>query len=110
MGLKMAMGKMDKRITIEAAKKTQGATYGEPLEVYSTWLRPWASVRPLSVRQVQEARQESDEYQVHFQIHWVRGLRMTHRIKYNRMTFYITQVLEVGRRERLDILATTRKP
>lgn len=107
---KASLGKLDRKITIQAMTRTQGTTYGEPTETYTTWLQPWAEIRPLTVREITEAKQVSAEAMLHFQIHWVRGMRMTHRIVYEGLEYTIQSIQEVGRRDRLNIIGSARRP
>lgn len=107
---KASIGKLDRKITIQAQTNSQGATYGEPLETFTTWLQPWAEVRPLNMREVTEAKQTSSESLLHFQIQWVPGMRMTHRILYEGLEYTIKSIQEVGRRDRLNIIGSARRP
>jgi SPP1 family predicted phage head-tail adaptor len=110
MKAKASIGKLDRKITIQAMTRSQGTAYGEPLETYTTWLQPWAEVRPLTMREITEAKQTSTESLLHFQINWVSGMRMTHRILYEGLQYEIKSILDVGRRDRLNIIGSARRP
>lgn len=99
----LAIGKMDRRITIQSLTQGQGTRYGEPTETWSDWATVWANVYSGSGRELEAARQITAEIDTQFQIRYVSGLTPTMRILYEGRTYDIWRIQEVGRRNRWNI-------
>lgn len=106
--MKLQIGKMDRRITIEQPTETQGSM-GETLTTWSTFAEVWANAYSGSGREFVAARQINAEVSMQFQIRYIAGITATMRILYDGAYFDIDRISEVGRRERIDIFAKARQ-
>jgi SPP1 family predicted phage head-tail adaptor len=103
------IGSLDREITIQTPKVAVSSTYKKATEVYSDWLvGAWANVRPLSMRELAEAKQISAEADTRFQIRWVPGLKTSMRIVFEGRFYDIYAIIEVGRRDRVNIFGKAR--
>ena len=109
MTVKLPIGKMDRRITIETMVQGQGAEYGEPTEVPAVFATLWANVYYGGGREFESARQVNAEIDTQFQIRHIEGLLPTMRILYEGRYYDIYRIDEVGRRERWNIWAKARR-
>lgn len=106
--MKLQIGKMDRRITIE--QPTQGVgPYGEPIETWMDLATVWANAYAGAGKEFVAARQVNAEVSMQFQIRWRSDLSTTMRIFYDGKYFDIVDIAEVGRHERLNIFAKARQ-
>ena len=105
----MAIGKLDRQITIQALTKGIGADYGEPTESWSDWATVWANVYYGGGREFAAAQQLNAEIDTQFQIRYIAGLSITMRISYDNRYYDIYRIDEVGRRNRWNIWAKARR-
>jgi SPP1 family predicted phage head-tail adaptor len=109
MSVKLAIGKMDRRITIQQLTQGIGADYGEPTQTWSDWATVWANVYYGGGREFEQARQVNAEISAQFQIQYCSGLLQTMRILYDGKYFDIDHFDEVGRKNRWNIWAKARR-
>jgi SPP1 family predicted phage head-tail adaptor len=107
MAVKLAIGRMDRRITLQRQVQGVGQN-GEPTSEWAAWLTVWANAYSGSGRELEAARQISAEISTQFQIRWVDGLSATMRILWEGRYYDIDHFTEVGRRQRIDIFAKAR--
>jgi SPP1 family predicted phage head-tail adaptor len=106
--MKLSIGKLDRRITIQ--QPTPGAgLHGEPTETWSDFATVWANAYAGPGKEFVAARQINAEVSMQFQIHWISDLSTTMRIFYDGKYFDIVDIAEVGRRERINIFAKARQ-
>jgi SPP1 family predicted phage head-tail adaptor len=103
--MKLPIGRLDRRITLQTLVQSQGAVYGEPTEQYRDFATVAAAALPLSGREIAAARQIDSKVNAQFQIRYLPGVDSTMRILYGGDAYDIQSVEEVGRRERLNIFA-----
>ena len=101
------VGAMDRRITLQTATETQDG-YGEPVPTWSTLATVWASVRPERASEQFEGDQEHATRQTIFRIRYRSDVNEKTRISYGSQVYDITGIIEIGRREALDLTATVR--
>lgn len=104
--MKLQIGKYDRRITIQALTAGQGVT-GAPTETWTDYLTVWAN-QYSSGRELEAAKQINAEISTQFQIRYISGLSATMRIIYDGLQYDIDHIIEVGRRDRLNIFAKAR--
>lgn len=105
----MRAGKMDRRITLQR-KSSSGDSFGQPIE---TWAdisggTVWAEVSPVSGNERWLSQQMIAEADTLFRIRYMAGLTPLDRVVYDGRTYDVKSVIEIGRREGLDISAKTR--
>lgn len=105
----MIVGRLDRRITIEQPTASQDA-YGEPVESWGALATVWAQVQPLRGEERFEAQQVGAERTVRFRIRYRSDVTEQMRVVYDGDVYDITAVLELGRREGLEILAVAQVP
>lgn len=101
----MQAGKLDRRITIQEPVISQD-DYGEP--VVTGWAdvaTVWAQVVPVSGREYFDATAVRAEKTTRFRIRWRSGLTEAMRIVYDGRNYDIRSIVELGRREGLEIRA-----
>jgi SPP1 family predicted phage head-tail adaptor len=103
----MGAGKYDRKVELQRATDTPD-TYGERTSAWASYAYPWAEIRPLSARQVEQARSFSDTVTHAITMRYRSDLRQSDRIKYGTRLFQIDGFIEVGRRVETLIYATER--
>ena len=103
----VSIGRMDRRITLQTATETQN-TSGEPVPTWSDLATVWARVTPQSTAESFQDDQEHATRQTVFRIRYRSDVNEKTRISYDSQTYDITGIVEIGRREALDISAVVR--
>jgi SPP1 family predicted phage head-tail adaptor len=104
----MRIGRLDRRITIEALTETQSAS-GEPQETWSTFAEVWAARRDVSGSERFRSQQELAEKVTRFTVRFLDGLDAKHRIIGDDGLIYdIQSIMEMGRRQFQEITAEAR--
>lgn len=103
------IGRMDRRITIQAPTQAQGGTYGEPTQSWAEWAVVWAKVTSTGGREFHDAAQLSAEITTRFQIRYKAGLVPTMRILFEGRIYHIHHVNELGRHWAWEIFAKARE-
>lgn len=104
----MAAGNLDRRITFEVRKETQGGAYNRKSVAWSKYASVWAEVRDIL-----PSRAESVDNNVSMQrrpcrirLYWRADITSEMRIDYGgRKLRIVSGPVELGRREYLEILA-----
>ena len=111
----MIIGRMDQRITLQ--RKTRvGDGMGGFTETWGLLDTVWASVSPLSSREVWDAMRISTEVRFRVKIRWKGDAdcapyyTSADRILWKGRTYGIERVVELGRREGLEILMIEGQP
>ena len=105
----MRGGAMDRRIVIEQVT-TVNNTFGEDVETWTTFATVWCHVKPIRGQEVFQTDQTVAVQQTQFRIRYRTGIDEKMRIVYDGDTYDIISILELGRREGLDIMATVNNP
>jgi len=101
-------GKMDRLITIQS-KTTEKDEYGEEIETWDTHAKVWAMRRDLRGNEFYAAQQLNAEINTVFKTRYVSGIAPdSHRIVYDGLTYNILAVVELGRREALELMVKAR--
>lgn len=104
----MQAGKMDRRITFERAIESQAAS-GEQVLTWVADSTVWAEVEPLAGTELFRAQQLGAKVDTRFRVRWMGAPAITPdekvRILYGLRYYDIRSVVEIGRREGLEILA-----
>lgn len=111
----MEPGRLDRRITLlRVAEKTAASGAGTAIEGLEPIADVWAEVTPISGRESFASNQRFAEVDVRFRIRWRKLVSPVTAVKYDAQDgagprlFDVREVLIVGRREGLDVLATAR--
>jgi SPP1 family predicted phage head-tail adaptor len=100
----MEAGKLDRQITLQAATAT-GNAYGEDVTTWGDNLQVWANVRHQTAREVFLADQQQARQTLIFTIRYRAGITAgKHRVQYEGVTYDITGVMPIGRREGLQLI------
>lgn len=103
----MLPGRMDRRIELFARSVDKDAHH-EPIDTYRSRGVVWAEVKPVSGGEKWLAAQRLAEVTTVFRIWWQDGLDATHQVRYDGRDYDIVQVLELGRREGLELRGVAR--
>lgn len=104
----MQAGQLDRFVLIEEeVEGAQGAT-GEIATTWRTLFSLWARVTPTAGNERFTSSQHLAQADTAFRVRWVEGVTPLNRISYDAHLYDIVAVMEVGRREGLDILARAR--
>lgn len=103
----MRSGNLDRRITIQRKNSIQNQ-YGEPIETWIDVATVWAEKRDLRGTERYAAQQDIAEVDTRFRLWYRRGFSAMDRILCEGRTYEIVQVIELGRREGLDVMAKGR--
>ena len=103
----MAIGKMNKRIELQR-KTSARDSYGEPIETWSTYSRPWAKLVGGAGSEKILGQQLTGRAGVVLELHWRSPEpEITERVKLGTRTFDINDVDNVESRNRTLILTCT---
>lgn len=100
----MNAGKLDRRITIEAAVESRDE-FGGATVTWQQTAEVWAEVKWLRGRELFAAQQVTPEAQLQFRIRWLDGLTTGMRIEHDGEHYGIEYIAELGRRDGLEITA-----
>jgi SPP1 family predicted phage head-tail adaptor len=103
-------GSLDRRITLERATATQASPSGEQLLTWAEETTIWAEVQPLSGGELFRAQQLEAKADTRFRVRYRTDITPDEklRISYGGRTYDIRSVVELGRREGLEIIAQAR--
>lgn len=104
-----AAGQFDRRIVIERASVVVDG-YGQPVETWAPHATVWASVRPMRGQEQFEAQREHATIDTRIHIRHRSDLEVTDRVVAEGITYDIVALLEIGRREVLEIIARGEVP
>lgn len=107
----LSAGDLDRRIRIEVGTETAHPNgSGEQVTTWATLARVWASVQPLQGRERFTAQQVAAEIDTRIRIRYRSDVQpeRTRVVDENDRVFDVKSVLELGRRDGLEILATAR--
>ena len=100
----MRIGKLDRRATLQRRVLTPN-TQNEQVESWTDYATVWAEKLDLRGREFYAANQEQGEVTTKFRIRYRSDVLMTDRIVCDGLTYDITSIAEVGRRQVLELLA-----
>jgi SPP1 family predicted phage head-tail adaptor len=106
----MFAGTLDSRITISRATVTTSGL-GEATQAWGTLATVWTNATPVRDSEKSENGQINAERAYRFQIRWspvVASVNAKDRVIYDGLTYEIWGVKEIGRREGIEISATSR--
>ena len=99
----MNIGKLRHRLALQSETQTQGAT-GEVTSTYATETTVWGSITPLSGRELEQAKQISEEITYKAVIRYYSGLTTEYRISHDSRTFEIVNILNNEERDEYQTL------
>lgn len=103
--------KLDRKITLQRATRTQSSSSGETIETWGTLATVWASRRDVSDAERVAAAQVAATISTRFQIRWGStwaSLNPKDRLVSDGRVYDIVGVKEIGRRDGLEISALAR--
>lgn len=101
----MRIGALNKRITIQRALQVQN-DYGEPVETWVDLATVWAAKTDIRGTERYVARQTMASTDTRFKIRWRRDVQPRCRVLCEGLYYNISGVVELGRREAMEIYAT----
>lgn len=104
----MRAGELRHRIVIQHPVETQDATTGEVVITWPIWDTVWADVRPLRGTEEYVAQQLKAGLDTRFKLRYRTDITPMMRISYGGRAYDLQPPTEIGHREGLQILATTR--
>jgi SPP1 family predicted phage head-tail adaptor len=105
----MLAGRLDRRVRIEQRAVTRGAD-GSEVIAWSLLAEVWAQVLPLRGQERYGAGAEQPERDARIRIRWISGISAGMRVQYEGRVWDIQAVLEIGRREGIDLLCSGQQP
>lgn len=87
----MKIGRLRHRLALQAETQTQGAM-GEPISSYATEATVWGSITPISGKELEQARQISEEIAYRCVIRYYSALTTEYRILHDGRTFEIANI------------------
>jgi SPP1 family predicted phage head-tail adaptor len=103
----MRAGDLDRRITIEAYVITGHDPFNTPIGAWQPIGAVWAQVLQETGSEFIRAETIESDRKVVFRIRWQAGLSVEHRVIYDDREHNIHQVKELGRREGIELHATS---
>lgn len=103
----MRSGRLDRLITIQVKTSTEDS-FGEMIETWATLAEVWAELKYLRGSEWFAAQQEGASVDVIFRIRYRDDVTPLNVIVYDSRTYDISAVLELGRREGLELYASAR--
>lgn len=103
----MQAGKMDRRIALQHRSLAAANAHGERVPSYATYATVWAEKLDQRSREFFAAQGTNAERTTRFRIRHRADVVQTDRIVFNSQNFDIVQVSEIGRKEGLELFATT---
>ena len=105
----MRAGTLDRQITIEALATVQDG-FGDPVESWTALATVWAQMLPLRGTERFQAQQFDAELTTRFRIRYRDDVSELMRIVFDGDSYEIEAVIEVGRREGLELRARAHVP
>lgn len=103
----MRAGRLDRRIELQKNSPTQN-TAGEEVDNWTELYTVWAEVIPVRGSERYASQQDAAVIEEKFRIRYLSDITPKNRILYNSRIYDIKGVLEIGRREGLEIHAKAR--
>ncbi len=101
----MRSGELDRRITIRRKMDVEN-TYGEMVSTWTDIVTVWAKKTDLRGAERYAAAQTVGGTECKFKIRYRRDVRTTDRLVCGGKTYEITGIVELGRRDALEIMAS----
>jgi SPP1 family predicted phage head-tail adaptor len=90
------VGAMRHPVTIQTVTESQNATTGAITETWSTYATAWASLEPLTARELFAARQTNASVTSRVRMRYVSGLNPKMRLLFGSRYFVIDSILNLG--------------
>lgn len=103
----MNIGRLDRRITIQRVTRAADS-YGELIETWADLATVWASKQDIRGSEFLAAKQTVASIDAKFKIRYLSGLKPTDRIYYDDKYYDIAGIIELGRKDALEIMASAR--
>ena len=94
----MRIGQLRHRLALQAETQSQGAT-GEVTSSYATDTTVWGSLSPVSGKELEQAKQISEEITYKAVIRYYSSLTSEYRILHDSRTFEIMNIQNFGERD-----------
>jgi len=101
------IGRLDRRIVIQQATETQNSS-GEVISTWSDLATVWASVRPARTVESVQGDQEHAVRETVFRVRRRADITEKMRVSYDGKLYDIAGIVEIGRREALDLTGVVR--
>lgn len=98
----MRAGNLDRQIEIQH-RTTALDDYGTPVETWSALATVRAQLLAFTIDDREGTRGSTTDTNVTFRLRWLDGVTLEHRVLYAGSTYTIRQVVELGRRNGLDL-------
>lgn len=98
----MNSGKLDRYITIQSATETKDS-FGAPIQTWATLASVWAQIKEVRGKEYFAAQAVNSEVDTIFAIRYRSDVTTKMRISYDSKTYDIQSVVEVGRRDGLEL-------
>jgi len=92
------IGQLRHRLIVQAETQSQGAT-GEVTSTYATASTVWGSISPITGRELEQAKQISEEITYKAIIRYYSGLTTEYRISHDSRTFEIASIQNFDERD-----------
>jgi SPP1 family predicted phage head-tail adaptor len=102
-------GKLDRRVTI-LQRSLARDEYGEQVEAYDELATVWAQKLDITGREFFASQKVIGEGTARFRVRYRTDIDLVDRLSYDGHQYDIKQLVEIGRRDELEIIATRRVP
>ena len=99
----MNIGKLRHRVKLQGLTENQDG-YGQAVKSYTTYATVWASIEPLSGREIEHAKQITAETNYRITIRYNGNVKATDRVAFGDRTFEITAVVNPEERNEYLVL------
>jgi len=86
-------GRLRHRVTLQSPSQVNDS-YGQPIPTWNTYATVWASIEPLSGREIISAQQAQSEASLRVRLRYIEGVTPMHRIGYGDRTLAILSVVD----------------
>ena len=95
----MKIGTLRNAVEVQKVEEVQDEL-GQPVEIWKTLHTVWASISPITGREILDAGAERSDITARIVIRWFDGLNTKHRIKFGERIFDIKVVIDDKERTR----------
>ena len=92
----MDAGSLNKRVTIQSPAEVRGADYADVQRTWTDVASVWASIEPLSARELFQNREVSSELTTRVRMRYLSGVSAKQRVLFGARVFEIQSVLNPG--------------
>jgi SPP1 family predicted phage head-tail adaptor len=102
--------KLDRRVDLQHRTLTRNTTNGEEVETWSTYAAVWAEKKDVRGREFFAAQQSNSDITTTWRIRYRGDVVATDKLVHGGLSYNVTSIAEIGRRDGLELQATAVRP